>query len=210
MMRRTLYLFYTALGTGCSFAANGLDDAQTRDGQPGDAARDAAALDARVVDAAGDAPRAFDVTTCPSNYVAINSVTSARYRAAATGVSVQWGAAAQACEADSAGLTHLLVFDSQAEYNAVVPMLQAAHNYNHSWTGAYSYFEGVLLRTRTVTGQSVAALNPGKYSFGQELLRSPRAGFLLGTDFRYSDNPLDYSYNYICECDSRPGEQQPP
>jgi hypothetical protein len=204
-MRRALYLFYTALVTGCSFAGNAVDDAQSLED-----ARDANVVDSQRLDAALDAPRPFDATTCPSTYVAVNGITSARYRAAATNISVQWSAAAQACEADSAGITHLLVFDSQAEYNAVVPVLQAAHNFNHSWTGGYSYFEGILLRTRTVTGQSVAALNPSKYSFGQEVLRSPRASFLLGTDFRYSDNPLDYNYNYICECDGRPGGQRPP
>ena len=207
-MRRSTYLLSTALVTGCSFAANISDDAQPHDGHVVDGVRDAAAVDARAIDAPPDAPRSFDVTTCPGNYVEVAGITAARYRAGATSISVPWGDAAQACEADSVGLTHLVVFDSQAEYDAVVGPMQAAHNSNYSWTGGYSYFD-VFVRSRNVTGQSRVTLRFLDGAIGAEVLKQPRGSFVRD-DLKYSDNPVGYTYNYICECDGRPGGQRPP
>lgn len=201
---------------GCSFTASAQDDAVPK--------TDALGIDGRLQDAGGvdaapsvDAaipPTPFDVSTCPVAYKTVGNVTTSRYRAAAEGISISWGAAAQACEADSADTqpsTHLVVFESLSEYNAVVPTLQAEHSHNYTWTGAFRYFDGIVLRFDTVTGQEAGLLDPFKLDSGarQNLTVYPRATFLLGTDYRYSNNPVDNRYNYICECDGRPGGKRP-
>ncbi len=200
---------------GCSFTARGADDALSQsDAVSGDAqAIDAAKVDAAMVDAAG-APPTFDVTTCPVAYKTVGNVTTSRYRAGASGVTISWGAAAQLCEADSPDLqpiTHLVVFESLAEYNAVVPALQPEHAYDSTWTGTFRYFDNFVLRVRTVTGQTPGTLDVLKYDLGarKNITETTRATFLLGTDFRYSNNPLAYGYNFICECDGRAGGQRP-
>lgn len=200
---------------GCSFTARGADNAPPQsDAGPGDArAIDAAEVDATMVDAAVPPPP-FDVTTCPVAYKTVGNVTTSRYRAGATGITISWGAAAQLCEADSPDMqpmTHLVVFESLAEYNAVVPALQPEHAYNSTWTGTFRYFENVVLRVKTVTGQTPGTLDVLKFDAlaQQDITESTRATFLLGTDFRYSNNPLNYGYNFICECDGRAGGQRP-
>jgi hypothetical protein len=209
-----LQIFVVALA-GCSFTARGADDAPMQsDAVLGDArAFDAAKVDAAVVDAAGPPPP-FDVTTCPMTYKTVGNVTTSRYRAAVEGITISWGAAAQACEADSTNgpsITHLVVFESLSEYNAVVPTLQAEHNHNYTWTGAFRYFDGLVLRFNTVSGQAAGDLEPSKFDWGvqENRLMYPRATFLLKGDYRYSNNPVDNRYNYICECDGRMGGQRP-
>ena len=200
---------------GCSFTARGADDAPMQsDAIAGDArVNDSANVDAAMVDAAAPPPP-FDVTMCPVAYKTVGNVVTSRYRAGATGITISWSAAAQLCEADSTDLqpiTHLVVFESLSEYNAVVPVLQPEHAYNSTWTGTFRYFENVVLRVKTVTGQTPGNLDISKFDFGArgDVTETTRATFLLGTEFRYSNNPLDYGYNFICECDGRAGGQRP-
>ena len=212
---RPSWLMLAVGSAGCSFTAGAFDDAAPKidavvmDGR----LQDGAVVDAAPVDAVLP-PTPFDVSTCPASYKTVGNVMTSRYRAAAETIAISWGAAAQACEADSTDvqpITHLVVFESLAEYNAVVPTLQAAHDHNYTWTGAFRYFEGIALRFDTVTGQGAGLLDPFKLDLSArtDLTVYPRATFLLGTDYRYSNNPLANSYNYICECDGRAGGKRP-
>ncbi|MBP9086438.1 MAG: C-type lectin domain-containing protein [Kofleriaceae bacterium] len=199
----------------CSFtASDGANASQPADGGARDGrGGDEASVDAATVDAVAP-PTPFDVTMCPVDYQSVGNVTTSRYRAGATGIAISWGAAAQLCEADSPDLqpiTHLVVFESLDEYDAVVPTLQAEHAYNSTWTGTFRYFDRGVFRIRTVTGQTAGVLDIFKYDGGarQNTSESTRATFLLGTDHRYSNNPLDFRYNFICECDGRAGGKRP-
>ncbi len=211
-VRQLMLLIFVTSMASCSFSASGGTDISPNLDAVG---RDSRATDAGRVDAArGDAmspPGPFDVTLCPADYKTIGAVTTSRYRAGAQAIAISWGAAAQACEADSPARTHLVVFESLAEYNAVVPTLQAEHAFNYSWTGTFRYVENLVPRIGTVTGQTAGILDLLKYDTGvmQNLTQTTRATFVLGTDFRYSNNPLDYNYNFICECDGRAGGQRP-
>jgi hypothetical protein len=199
---------WVSAGGGCSFSA-AQTNLPTTDGA--DVVDGSKIFDARP-DAMVDTGPRFDVTGCPAGYLSVPGVSTARYRHGATNTKKTWNQAAGICSADSNHLTHLIVFDSQAEYDAVIPVMQRAFDLDESWTGEFIRLgQFSLPESKTVTDQARIRLRLSDVDLlkNENITVYPRAIFVHSDTFKYSNNPIAYQYNYICECDGRAGDARP-
>lgn len=178
---------------GCAFspdggAGAGDDDDRDPIDAPDTAIDAASSADARTMDAAVDAGRDFDVSTCPDEYRGVLN-TSSRYRVIDGG---PFATVAAACRDHLPGATHLTVFSGIGERDALGAALFFGGEFRRTWIGVYDAGGGA----RTVTGEPVypsIALAPMR---GVTWIRD------LITPFRADG--LSSSFAAVCECDGRP------
>jgi hypothetical protein len=157
-------------------------------------------VDAHIADAPPDA------LMCPDVYNPIPmGPTGVQYRLVPAATT--WTKAADTCEKDMLGHTHLVVLDTPEERVAVEQFLVMQ-------LGSFSLHGGYARDTTadpytgffTVTGEGVpsgsppwAANEPNNGAGG-----APEPVVWFGFQNGLVDGPLDYQIGYLCECDHRP------
>ena len=212
--RVRLAAFVMLAGSACSFTApehgvdgNGPRDADNAGGHDGsDVAIDAPKL---YEDAA-----TFDPSTCPSGYTTIGgSGENSAYYVPTNYPSSTWTGAESACEqtrAPTGPVTHLVVFDTPAEREAVMAAGGALLSYNYMWTGNYQVSAAsawTKITGAAMTDSSDWTTGEPSYKTYGSPPNNPNGAVLINSYDRnggeYVAQPFNYSFTYICECDGK-------
>ena len=198
-----------ALGA-LSFVACSFNDHGNAVGAGIDAAHDANVVDASVVDAS--ATIRFDAFVAPppadaapacasnSNYAPLDGFSNGSVYRFVTDFqsSLAWADAEADCEADGA---HLYVLSSQDELNALANQTGPNDITNFStWTGVTDFVASGNFLAVTSESSPFFPWDNGEpnTATGRDCVRL-RFGAVLRTQL------CDTTYNYVCECDGRPG-----
>jgi hypothetical protein len=144
------------------------------------------------------APEPFDVTRCPDGYQDVPTIAGSRYRFI-DAVNQSWLVAANVCDGDAPGLTHLFAPDTEQELLTV----HAVEPAPFFWIGVARdrdapppiQFDSYRLVTGGVLDPEAWATGEPNNSLDLEL-----AGVLRSDGF-LNDEALTNGHEILCECD---------
>ncbi len=199
-------------GSACSFTAPEQGGVGPRDADF-DGAHGGSDAPTDAPEISEDAP-GFDPATCPANYTTIGgSGENSAYYVPTTYPSATWTGAESACEQTRSGnepMTHLVVFDTPAEREAVMGAGARVLGYAYMWTGNYQVSAGgawTKITTGAMTDSNDWATGEPSYKTYGYPANNPN-GAVLGNSFdsnggEYQAQPFNFSFTYICECDGK-------